>query len=62
MDYDDIVVEVDAKRMTQQDAAYIFMLPNIIQESGDLGTFRLGNLQITINHLQTYEKTLIKCN
>ena len=61
-DYDDIVVEVDAKRMSQQDAAYIFMLPNIIQESGEVGTFRLGNLQITINHLETYEKNLIKCS
>lgn len=61
-DYDDIVVEIDAKRMSQQDATYIFMLPNIIQESGEVGTFRLGNLQITINHLETYEKDLIKCS
>jgi GT2 family glycosyltransferase len=59
-DYDDIVVEVDAKRMTQQDAAYIFMLPSIIQESGEVGTFRLGNLKITIQHLETYENTLIQ--
>ena len=60
-DYDDIVVEVDAKRMSNQEAAYIFMLPEIIQESGEIGTFRLGNLQITINHLETYEKELIVC-
>jgi GT2 family glycosyltransferase len=59
-DYDDIVVEVDVKRMTNQDATYIFMLPQIIQESGEIGTFRLGNLQITINHLETYEKDLVK--
>jgi GT2 family glycosyltransferase len=58
-DYDDIVVEVDAKRMTQQDAAYIFMLPNIIQESGEPGAFRLGNLKIIIQHLQTYENDLV---
>jgi GT2 family glycosyltransferase len=58
-DYDDIVVEVDAKRMTQQEAAYIFMLPDIIQESGELGSFRLGNLKITIQHLETYENTLL---
>ena len=60
-DYDDIVVEVDAKRMTQQDAAHIFMLPQIIQQSGEPGTFRLGNLKITIQHLETYENTLIQC-
>jgi len=60
-DYDDIVVEVDAKRMTQQDGIYIVMLPNIIQESGEVGAFRLGNLKITIQHLETYENTLIQC-
>ena len=59
-DYDDIVVEVDAKRMTNQEAAYIFMLPQIIQESGEIGTFRLGNLKITIQRVQTYEHNLIK--
>ena len=59
-DYDDIVVEVDAKRITQQDAAHIFLLPQIIQESGEIGTFQLGNLQITINRIETYEATLIK--
>ena len=60
-DYDDIVVEVDAKRITQQEAAYIFMLPQIIQESGEIGSFQLGNLKITIQNLETYEKDLIIC-
>ena len=59
-DYDDIVVEVDAKRMTNDDAAYIFLLPEIIQSSGEIGEFRLGNLKITIHHIESYEKNLIK--
>jgi GT2 family glycosyltransferase len=59
-EYDDIVVEIDAKRMTNDDAAYIFMLPEIIQSSGEIGEFRLGNLKITIHHIETYEKNLIK--
>jgi GT2 family glycosyltransferase len=59
-DYDDIVVEVDAKRMTNDDAAYIFLLPEIIQASGEIGEFRLGNLKITIHHIESYEKNLIK--
>lgn len=59
-DYDDIVVEIDAKRMTNDDAAYIFMLAEIIQSSGEVGTFRLGNLKITIHQIETYEKNLIK--
>jgi GT2 family glycosyltransferase len=60
-DYDDIVVEADVTRLTQQDAAYIFMLPQIIQDSGEIGTFYLGNLKITIQSLVTYEKDLIIC-
>ena len=59
-DYDDIVVEIDAKRMTNDDAAYIFMLPEIIQASGEVGTFKLGNLKVTIYQIKTYEKNLIK--
>jgi len=59
-DYDDVVVEIDAKRMTKDDAAYIFLLPEIIQESGEIGEFRLGNLKITIHHIETHEKNLIK--
>ena len=34
---------------------------NIIQDSGEIGTFDLGNLKITINSLTTYEKDLIIC-
>lgn len=59
LDYDDIVVEVDASRMSQQDISYIQLLPQIIQQSGEVGTFRLGNLKITIQQLETYEKNLI---
>jgi len=61
-DYDDIVVEADATRMTQEDIAYIFVLPGIIQDSGEIGTFRLGNLKITIQRLETYDHTLVKLN
>lgn len=55
----DIVIEIDASRMSNLDFAYIQQLPEIIQQSGEVGTFRLGTLQITINHLETYEKNLI---
>lgn len=59
MGENDIVVEIDAKRMSNQDFAYIQQLAEIIQSSGEPGTFRLGSLNITIQHLQTYENTLI---
>jgi GT2 family glycosyltransferase len=54
----DIVVEIDAQRLTNQDFAYIHHLPEIIKDSGELGTFELGNLQITIYSTDTHEKNL----
>jgi glycosyltransferase involved in cell wall biosynthesis len=61
-DYDDILVEFDGTRFTQQDLNYIQILPKIINESGEKGMFKLGNLTITINHLETYQTNLIVCN
>lgn len=58
----DIVVEVDAKQMTQQDYNLIQQLAEILQDSGEIGVFQLGNLKITINQLNTYEKNLIICS
>ena len=34
-------------------------ISEIIQDSGEIGEFQLGNLYITINNLTTYEKNLI---
>jgi len=45
----------------QQDFQYIIQLSEIIQDSGEIGAFDLGNLKITINSLDTYEKDLIIC-
>tara|TARA_R110000822_G_scaffold310538_1_gene443821 strand:+ start:4205 stop:5377 length:1173 start_codon:yes stop_codon:yes gene_type:complete len=56
----DIVVKINKTSFTQQDYNLIQNLSAIIQDSGELGTFKLGNLEITINHLETYEKNLIK--
>ena len=39
----------------------ISQLPEILQDSGEIGSFELGNLKITINKLDTYENKLIKC-
>ena len=57
----DIVVEINGALFNQQDFNYIMQLSEIIQDSGEVGTFDLGNLKITINSLTTYEKDLIKC-
>ena len=56
----DIVVEIDAQRMTNQDFAYLQQLPEILQQTNELGTFQLGSLLISIYNLESYEKNLIK--
>ena len=53
-------VEINGNLFNQQDLEYIFQLSEIIQDSGEIGTFNLGNLKITINSLNSYEKDLIK--
>jgi glycosyltransferase involved in cell wall biosynthesis len=60
-DYDNIVIEIDGKRFTQQDFDVIQNLSAIVQESGEPGTFVLGNLKITIVSMETYENDLIVC-
>ena len=57
----DIVVSADAQRFTQQEWNYIQNLSDILTDSGEIGSFQLGNLQITINALTHYEKDLIVC-
>ena len=53
--------EVDGNTFSQQDCQTIQQLSAIIQDSGEIGTFELGNLKITINNLNSYEKDLILC-
>jgi hypothetical protein len=59
----DIIVEIDGNNFTQQDFQVLQQLNAIIQDSGEVGSFELGNLKITINNLNSYENDLIKvCN
>ena len=57
----EILVEIDGTSFNQQDMQLISQLPEILQDSGEIGSFDLGNLKITINKLDTYENKLIKC-
>ena len=61
-DYDDIIIEINGALFNQQDMQLISQLSEIIQSSGEIGSFELGNLKITINSLDTYENNLIKVN
>ena len=58
----DIVVAIDGNTFTQTDFQYIQQLSEILQDSGQPGTFRLGNCQITIVSLIARESELIVCN
>ena len=55
-----ILVSINTNVFNQQDFTYMKQLPEIIEESGIIGEFTLGNLNISIINLTTYEKTLIK--
>jgi glycosyltransferase involved in cell wall biosynthesis len=55
----DIIVEIDGNMFTHQDYQYIQQLNDIIKDSGEIGTFKLGNLTININSLQEYQNDLI---
>ena len=59
-DYDDIIVEIDGATFGNEEYRHIQNLSEIIQYSGEIGTFELNGLKVTINSLETYEKDLIK--
>tara|TARA_R110001599_G_scaffold313125_1_gene520868 strand:+ start:3259 stop:4434 length:1176 start_codon:yes stop_codon:yes gene_type:complete len=56
---DNITVKINGDKFTQQDFQTIQQLSAIIQDSGEIGEFELGNLKIQINDLTTYENKLV---
>lgn len=59
-DGEDIVVTVNSQAFTQEDYNVIMSLNAILQDSGEVGQFELGNLHIQINALTEYQNDLIK--
>jgi hypothetical protein len=62
---DGVIVEVDGSTFTNEDFDYIQKLSAIIANSTfleeDMGErFEVGNLILTINNIESYEKELIK--
>jgi GT2 family glycosyltransferase len=55
----DIVVEFDVKRVTQQSFSIIQQLSQIIAQSGEIGEFELDIFKIRIRALNTYQDKLI---
>jgi hypothetical protein len=56
----DIIVEIDGGVFNQDDFGIIQQLNDIVKENGEIGTFELGNLKITINSMDEYQNDLIK--
>jgi hypothetical protein len=55
----DITVEFDGTKLTQDSFTILMQLSEIITESGEIGTFELDIFKITINNMTTYENELI---
>ena len=55
----DIFIKVDGNTFNNQDYSVIQQFSEIIQDSGEIGEFELGNLKIIVNNLKTYENNLI---
>lgn len=55
----DILVEIAGTTFTQPDFGNIQQLADIIQDTGELGEFELGNLKISIFNIESYERDLI---
>ena len=59
-DYDDVVIEIDGTRFIQQDFDYIQRMCEILNDVNETGQYELGNLQIAVNFIKTYENDLVK--
>jgi hypothetical protein len=59
-DYDDIVIEFDAKRLNNNNIQFLLHLGDIIKESGDIGVMEWDIFRIEINNLSPLENGLIK--
>ena len=55
-----ILVEIDAKIFTNHDFGIIQKLSQILDDSGQVGKFELGNLFIEVIEYKTYTETLVK--
>jgi len=56
-----IIVEFDAQKLTNENFKFLTQLPNVLKDSGEIGEMEYDIFKITINSLETYEKELIIC-
>jgi hypothetical protein len=58
----DVVVELDCHKITQDDVKVITNLGEIVVHNGETGKFGVGNLIITVNKIEDKAKSLIFIN
>ena len=56
----EIDVYIDGMKFQQNEFNLIMQLPMIIQDSGEVGDFQIGNLRLKINTINEYQNDLIK--
>lgn len=56
----DIIVKIDTHQFSQQDFQIIQQLSEIIKDSGEVGDFKIGNLEITIKRIRELQNNLIR--
>lgn len=56
----EIIIRIDGNTFNQQDFGIIQQLAEIIQDSGQIGKFNLGNLEISIQGMTEFQNELIK--
>jgi len=59
-DYEDIIVEFDATKLTNENIQFLFQLPSVLKDSGQIGKMEWDIFYITINSLKEYQADLIK--
>ena len=55
----EILIRIDAKTFSKKDFEIIMKLPEIIKNSGSIGSFQLSNLGIDIIQMNEYQNNLI---
>ena len=60
-DYHDVVVEFDAKKLTQENFQTIVNMSKLLQDSGEIGEMEYDIFKFYIKSLDNYEKDLIFC-
>jgi len=56
----DIVIEFDATKLTQQNFQLLMQMPGIIQDSGEVGEFEIDIFRVIISYIEEYQHNLIK--